>query len=82
MQNENLKLKIGQISKLIKVWVAVSLRAAQSQLLTTWAGILFLVGKIIKFLLFFVFLFAVLDSAKDLAGYSREQVILFFWFLV
>jgi len=67
-----------QISKLIKVWVMVSLRAAQSQLLTSWAGILFLIGKIVRFLLFFVFLFAVLGSAKNLAGYNPQQVILFF----
>ena len=56
----------------------VSLRAAQSQLLTSWAGILFLLGKIVRFLLFFIFLFTVLDSVKTLAGYNREQVILFF----
>jgi len=67
-----------QISKLIKVWVMVSLRAAQSQLLNSWAGILFLIGKIVRFLLFFVFLFTVLGSAKNLAGYSPKQVILFF----
>jgi ABC-2 type transport system permease protein len=71
-------MSIRFLKKMIKIWLMVSLRAAQSQLLTTWAGILFLVGKIIRFLLFFIFLFAVLDSAKNLAGYSREQVILFF----
>ena len=78
MKIKNLKLKIGQISKLTRVWVMVSLRAAQSQLLTSWAGILFLIGKIVRFLLFFVFLFAVLGSAKNLAGYNPQQVILFF----
>ncbi len=57
-------MSIGFLKKIIKIWLMVSLRAAQSQLLTTWAGILFLVGKIIRFLLFFIFLFAVFDSAK------------------
>lgn len=66
------------VGRLIKIWLMVSSRAAQSQLLTSWAGILFLVGKIMRFLLFFVFLFTVLSSAKTLAGYTREQVILFF----
>lgn len=64
--------------RLIKIWLMVTSRAAQTQLLTSWAGILFLIGKILRFLLFFVFLFAVLGSAHTLAGYSREQVILFF----
>jgi len=78
MENYNLKLKIREITKLTKIWFMVSSRAAQSQLLTNWAGILFLIGKIIRFLLFFVFLFAVLGSAKNLAGFSPKQVILFF----
>lgn len=66
------------VVKLVKVWLMVASRAAQSQLLTSWAGVLFLIGKIVRFLLFFVFLFAVLSSSKTLAGYSREQVIFFF----
>lgn len=73
----NLKIKIKNL-KLIKVWLMVASRAAQTQLLTGWGGILFLLGKIVRFLLFFVFLFAVLSSAQNLAGYSREQAILFF----
>lgn len=56
----------------------VASRTAQTQLLTNWAGILFVIGKIVRFLLFFVFLFAVLSGTDSLAGYSREQVILFF----
>lgn len=64
--------------KIFRVWLRISLMAAQSQLLTNWGGIIFVAGKIIRFLLFFVFLFSVLSSTKTLAGYSREQVIFFF----
>jgi len=53
-------------------------RALQSDLLTTWAGVLFIIGKIVRFLLFFIFLFVILSAVKDLAGYNREQVIFFF----
>jgi len=53
-------------------------RAAQSQLLTGWSGFLFLVGKVVRFLLFFVFLFQIISAAGSLAGYNREQVIFFF----
>jgi len=66
------------VVKLIKIWLMVASRAAQTQLLTGWAGMLFLLGKIVRFLLFFFFLFVVLGSAKTIAGYSQEQVILFF----
>lgn len=53
-------------------------RAAQIQLLTNWSGVLFIVGKVLSFILFFLFLFTVMSSAKFLAGYSRHQVVLFF----
>ncbi len=67
-----------EVKKITKIWLMYTSRAAQSALLTTWAGILFIIGKIVRFLLFFVFLFAVLSAAKNLAGYNREQVIFFF----
>jgi len=66
------------VRKLIKIWLMYTSRAAQSALLTTWAGVLFIIGKIVRFMLFFVFLFAVLSAARNLADYNREQVIFFF----
>ncbi len=42
------------------------------------ASILFIVGKVVRFGFFFIFLFSVLSGAGSLAGYSREEVILFF----
>jgi len=64
--------------RLAKVWLIMTLQAFQSQLLTHWGSILFLLGKIVRFLLFFVFLFTVLGQRRSLAGYNREEVILFF----
>jgi len=52
--------------------------AAQSQLLTSKGGILFLIGKVARLVFFFIFLYSVLSGVGSLAGYSREQVILFF----
>lgn len=66
------------MKRLIKVWYLMSKAAAQSQLITLLGGTLFIVGKVVRFLFFFVFLFSVLSQSKTLAGYSREQVILFF----
>lgn len=67
-----------KVTKLIKIWLMFTSRATQAQLLTSWGGILFIIGKVVRFLLFFVFLFSVLSSAETLAGYNREQVIFFF----
>jgi len=69
---------VRSVAKLIKIWLMIASRAAQSQLLSRWAGVIFLAGKIVRFFLFFVFLFMVLSSSKTLAGYNREQVIFFF----
>lgn len=69
---------VPMVARLIKIWLMMASRAAQSQLLTSWAGVLFIIGKVVRFLLFFIFLFAILSSSKTLAGYSREQVIFFF----
>lgn len=56
----------------------ISSRTAQSWLITDWSGLLFLSGKIIRFLMFFAFLFAVLSSSQTLVGFNREQIIFFF----
>ena len=37
-----------------------------------------MIGKVVRFVFFFVFLYSVLSGVGSLAGYSREQVILFF----
>ena len=66
------------VGKLFRIWLKVALMSAQTQLLTNWATYLFILGKIVRFLLFFIFLFSVLSANKTLAGFSREQVILFF----
>jgi len=69
---------VHMVAKRLKIWLLMASMGAQSQFLTWIAGAMFLCGKIIRFLIFFVFLFAVLDSTKTLAGYSRDQVIIFF----
>jgi ABC-2 type transport system permease protein len=69
---------VARLWHLAKIWLMFTLRVAQIELLTHWGSFLFLLGKIARFLLFFIFLFMVLSSAKNLAGYNREQVIFFF----
>lgn len=52
--------------------------AVQSELTTLLAGVFFLLGKLVRFLFFFIFLFTVLSKSGSLAGYTCEQVIFFF----
>lgn len=67
-----------RLTKLIKIWLLIASRVAQVQILTSWGGFAFLIGKVVRFLFFFVFIFSVLSKTGSLVGYSSEQVILFF----
>jgi ABC-2 type transport system permease protein len=64
--------------RLIKIWWKFVLLSTQDQFLTGWAAILFIIGKVVRFCFFFIFLFVVLSATQNLAGYNREQVIFFF----
>ena len=66
------------LKRLLRVWWTLASREAQIQLLTSWAGVLFIIGKVVRFLLYFVFLFSVTRAAGSLAGYSVDEVIVFF----
>ncbi|HUS52136.1 MAG TPA: ABC-2 family transporter protein, partial [Candidatus Bathyarchaeia archaeon] len=45
---------------------------------TGYAAIFFTLGKIVRFLFFFAFIFVVIRSTNFLAGYNSHQVIFFF----
>ncbi len=59
-------------------WVKISGMTFQSLLSTRLASFLFLAGKIIRISLFLVFLLAIKDRIKLLAGYNIDQLIVFF----
>lgn len=66
------------IKRPLKIWLMIAARAAETQILSNWGGLLFLIGKIARFLFLFLFLFSIFSGTKGLAGYNKEQVILFF----
>jgi len=74
----NFQFSIRSIRKLIKIWLLIASRVAQIQLMTGWGGFAFLLGKIIRFLFYFVFISSVLSRTQTLLGYTKNQVILFF----
>lgn len=66
------------MKQMMKIWFLMAKNAAQEQLLTSFGGILFILGKILRFLFLIIFLVTVLSQSKTLAGYTKEQVIMFF----
>ncbi len=66
------------MKRIVRIWLGLAKIAAQSQLLTSSSGMLFIIGKIVRFLFFFVFIFSVISKGGSLAGYTSSQVIFFF----
>jgi len=66
------------VKKLLKIWVLMSKNALQEQITSLLAAVFFTLGKVVRFIFFFIFLFTVVSSTKSLAGYDVDQVILFF----
>lgn len=70
--------KLLKFPRVLKVWWKVTQLAVQSQLLNVAATLLFLTGKAVRFVFYFVFLFQVLASSKSLASYGWKEIIVFF----
>ncbi len=67
-----------KILKFFRIWLFSTRNVVLSQMTTSFAAIFFTLGKIVRFLLFFVFIFVVVHSTNNLAGYNPHQVIFFF----
>ena len=66
------------LKRYINVWWKIAGAVAQEQLLTSWGGVAFLIGKLARFILFFVFIASILSQSGELAGYTEVQVVTFF----
>lgn len=66
------------VKKFFKIWFLMSKNALQEQVTSLLAAIFFTLGKVVRFIFFFIFLYTVVSSTKSLAGYDANQVILFF----
>lgn len=73
-----LETNMKELTKVLKVWRKIISLSFQDQTLTVWSTSTFVLGKVVKFLIFFIFIFSVLSEAGSLAGYTRNQVIVFF----
>lgn len=66
------------MSKALRVWILLNTKTIQDRMLDRLAVVIFFAGKLIRILLFLVFLHFLFMGTKNLAGYSKEQVIFFY----
>lgn len=66
------------IRKYSKVWWLYAINSFQTQLNVRWGLLLFLIAKILRFAMYILFIVILLTKTHLLAGYSLDQMILFF----
>ena len=66
------------IRKYLKVWWLYTIISFQTQLNVRWGLLLFLIAKILRFAMYILFIVILLTETRLLAGYSLDQMILFF----
>ncbi|MFH1289693.1 MAG: ABC-2 family transporter protein [Patescibacteria group bacterium] len=67
-----------EIKRLVKVWLLMSRMAMQTQITSFLAALFFILGKVVRFVMFYFLIFTVLKQTNNLAGYNTTQVIFFF----
>lgn len=70
--------KLKRFTYYIQIWWVMSKNSFIAWLNQGKLLFLFLVGKLIRFILFLIFLYFILKGANTLVGYNTQQVIFFF----
>ncbi len=60
------------------VWYLTASSAFQQTFISPWTNVLFLFGKVVRFAMMLIFLFVIKGSGAELAGYSANEIVLFF----
>lgn len=60
------------------VWVTIAQYALAETFLNRWTNLLFLVGKCLRFGMLLFFLYFIKNSVQSFAGYTPEQIVVFF----
>ncbi len=66
------------IFRYFKIWWLYSKNTFLIQLAVRWAVVIFLIAKILRFVMFTFFIVLLLNNTKVLAGYNLNQTIIFF----
>jgi ABC-2 type transport system permease protein len=64
--------------KYFKLWWLYSLFTTQISIVSRFGMVIFLLGKLLRFFFFLIFLLIILAKTKSIIGYSLWQVILFY----
>jgi len=67
------------LKKYFKIWLLMSKNSFLAVFNQRMALSIFLIGKILRFFFFFVFIIFLLKGTKSLAGYNLNQTLLFFF---
>src|SRR6185369_11312506 len=68
-----------KLTRYVKIWLMFASSEIQQQFSTKVSAFLFFVGKMFRFVAFLTVLIVLQHNTKTLAGYSFEQVIVFFF---
>lgn len=66
------------LKRYLKIWLLLTVKASQIAFSSRLGASLFLLGKLLRFLLFLGFILLIAVKTKAIAGYSLWQVVLFF----
>ncbi len=64
--------------KQIKIWWMLTLNASQIAFTSRFGALLFIIGKVLRFGFFFLFLLLIGERTTSIAGYSLWEIIFFF----
>lgn len=67
-----------EVKKYIRLWFFMTANSFQISLVNRFAAGMFLLGKILRFSFFMLFIIILLGSTKTLANYTYTQVLIFF----
>jgi len=73
------KVGMKNLKKYFKIWLLMSKNSFLAVFNQRMALSIFLIGKILRFFFFFVFIIFLLKGTKSLAGYNLNQTLLFFF---
>ncbi len=62
----------------VRLWILLTANSFQINMVTRFSMALFLTGKILRFILFLVFILSLFRGTANLAGYSASEVLLFY----
>lgn len=66
------------MKRYLKVWLQLTHVSFARELATRFSSLLFISGKILRFVFFLLFLFGLVSRTGGIAGYSKEQIVIFF----